>query len=705
MIYDEIKRSLSSAEMIIQAPFELLKAIAALLNKGDLSSEEQGRDLLCRALEHRKIFGNYQPILDGLIREFGLFPYLNDAESSLSLSDAIAYEYHRPISSDEPIVFHREQAEIYRRLLAGENLILSAPTSFGKSKIIDSIIECGKFNNIAVIVPTIALIDETRRRLMRFRNIYKIVTQVSQSPATKNIFIFTAERLIAYENLPHINFFVIDEFYKIGATATDPQRVSALNQAFYRLSKGGGQFYLLGPSVREISDGVEGKFQCHFFKTTFATVASDTMLVKQKDDPINTLVDLVYNDLNGEQTIVYCKSPQSVNDVARALLSAFSTTTPRQNVDAAEWMKFNFHNDWILPKCLEVGIGMHHGRLPRSLGQYVVRAFNDGKLSVLICTSTLIEGVNTTAKNVVIYDNKIAKQNLDFFTFNNIKGRSGRMFEHFVGKIYLFHEPPAEELPLVDFPVFSQSEDTPNSLLVNLDDDDLTEYSRKRLIPILNQKDLPVDILRKHSSIEPENLLNLTRYLQTSSNIERQCLAWTSIPKWEQLCCVCELSWEYLLSTNRLAGVFSGKQLATKTNQLLKNPDICSRINNELQGDYAANSPDEAIERVLEFDRNCATFEMPRILRAFSDIRKHVHGGSGDYHYFAGQLENLFRPPFHVALEEFGLPLQISDKISNKISNVDNLDAMLDIIRRLRISDLQLSHFEYELLEDCQRNI
>jgi replicative superfamily II helicase len=61
------------------------------------------------------------------------------ARRHLSLTDSIAYEYHRPLNYDEPIVFHREQAEIYRSLLNGENIILSAPTSFGKSKVIDAV--------------------------------------------------------------------------------------------------------------------------------------------------------------------------------------------------------------------------------------------------------------------------------------------------------------------------------------------------------------------------------------------------------------------------------------------------------------------------------------------------------------------------------------------------------------------------------------
>ena len=63
-------------------------------------------------------------------------------------------------------------------------------------------------------------------------------------------------------------------------------------------------------------------------------------------------------------------------------------------------------------------------------------------LPILICTSTLIEGVNTAAKSVLIYDKAIANRNYDFFTFSNIRGRAGRLGQHHVGKVYLSTDLP-----------------------------------------------------------------------------------------------------------------------------------------------------------------------------------------------------------------------------------------------------------------------
>ena len=104
----------------------------------------------------------------------------------------------------------------------------------------------------------------------------------------------------------------------------------------------------------------------------------------------------------------------------------------------------------------------------------------------------------------------------------------------------------------------------------------------------------------------------------------------------------------------------------------------------------------------MEFERTWATFELPRVLRAFSDIRRHFVGGSGDYTFFAGKLENLFRPPFQVALEEFGLPLQVSDKLGQTLRDMESIDEALAAVKALRVDSLDLDQFEQELVKDCQ---
>ncbi|MEC5126020.1 DEAD/DEAH box helicase [Verrucomicrobiales bacterium BCK34] len=700
---DEIKKIFSEPEGIEKDAFGILQGIAGYVNNPD--TEELGRDLVLRALEHRKRFGELSEILDGLTREVGLFPYL--APEDLNLRDTIAFEFHKPNHESE-FVFHRVQAEVYRRLMGGENVILSAPTSFGKSRIIDAVIASGRYNNLAIIVPTIALIDETRRRLSSFSSRFKVVSQLSQSPGKRNLFVFTAERLNAYEKLPKIDFFVIDEFYKIGAMGVDgSDRMVALNQAFYRLAKERGQFYLLGPSIRAIPEGLETKLPCYFIPTKFATVASDVINVFEWDDELAKLVEIC--GALHQPTLIFCRSPKRVNEVAKALIGAGIGTGSGEMSEAAEWTGEHFHEDWVYAHAIERGIGLHHGRLPRSLGQLSVHSFNAGKLQFLICTSTLIEGVNTCAKNVIVFDHVINRQKFDFFTFNNIKGRSGRMFEHFVGRVFLFHPPPEEELPFVDFPSVTQDSDVPDSLLVQIDSEDLSEESKERLREIYNQNFLPVEIIRQNSTLDPLAQIALAEEISSFSRAVASKLWWSSMPKYDELKFAVGLLWKFFIQRTK-GGVFSANQLTFKIWNLRQNPDVKSRVLAELKpGQYQAESADEAVERVLNFDRNWAGFEFPRLLMSLWRIQAHVleakFGRSGNYSFFAARVEQLFRNPALVALEEYGLPLQVGEKVGRHIELSEDLDTAITQIRDVIATECDLNAFEAELLRDVQETI
>ena len=50
------------------------------------------------------------------------------------------------------VVFHAPQAEIFHRLMSGKSMVVSAPTSFGKSLVIDAVIATKKFNNIVKLM-------------------------------------------------------------------------------------------------------------------------------------------------------------------------------------------------------------------------------------------------------------------------------------------------------------------------------------------------------------------------------------------------------------------------------------------------------------------------------------------------------------------------------------------------------------------------
>ena len=142
------------------------------------------------------------------------------------------------------------------------------------------------------------------------------------------------------------------------------------------------------------------------------------------------------------------------------------------------------------------------------------------------------------------------------------------MFSHFIGHIYLFHEPPAAELPLVDFPIFSQTDDAPEKLLINVDIEDLNESSKLKLKKYFEQNILSQETLKKNSYIDLEKQLKLANFIQNKLKDISRFMKWEQYPTNDQLKVSCMLIWDYFVSSNkRIYGVSSGKQLHFRLNQ------------------------------------------------------------------------------------------------------------------------------------------
>jgi helicase conserved domain protein len=686
--------------------FQIIKEVAILV----VTEQSVGQEFVLRLLSRIEDFQGMESMIHSLVRQVGLFPYLE--EENLSLKDTIAYEIHRPSGFKENIVFHHVQAEVYYTLLRGENVVLSAPTSFGKSLIIDSICASQKHSNIFIIVPTIALIDETRKRLSKFKDSYKIITHPSQSFSQRNIFILTQER--ALEIIPDVNvdFFVIDEFYKLSPQKTDEERCHILNQVFYMLVKKDAQFYLLGPNIEEVTPSLLDNVKYELIITDYKTVVSERHRVNLKngENSIERLLEL--SSSLDDPTLIFCQSPASANKVAQAFFNSNKFERTDENQNLANWLRSNYHSQWILPYCLEYGIGIHHGKIPRAIAQKCIKLFNEGKIRYLICTSTLIEGVNTKAKNVIVYDNKIAKTKIDYFTFNNICGRSGRMFSHFIGHIYLFHEPPVAELPLVDFPIFSQANDVPEKLLINVDIEDLNESSKSKLNKYFEQDVLSQETLRKNSYIDLDKQLELASFIQSKLNRVYNLMKWEQYPTNEQLKSACRLIWNYFVSSRkRIYGVSSGEQLHFRLNQFRGAKNIKNFIATIIEAENAQTpeAVNSAIELAFDIQRHWINYLFPRYLMSLGDIANDIFKKNNlplcDYSYFASLVECYFMSPYVIPMDEYGLPIQISKRIGDIINISPDMDEALKQLSNFTPTQELFSDIEREFIEEFKAYI
>ena len=700
--------NLSSRDFIAANPFEALSIVADYLNAG---RSNEGRELLFHLMEQDAIPDGMCSIQDSLLESLGLYPYLNPTDLR-STSGQIAYEAHRPLGDDK-IVLHEGQLDAYVHLMNGESVVLSAPTSFGKSLLIDVLISSGRYRNVVVIVPTIALIDETRRRLSRkFGLSFKIITHPSQEASANNLYVLTQERYLELEKIPAIDLFVIDEFYKLNPDDEGgyDDRTIALNVAYMKLLEQHVQFLLIGPNIEKVETG-DSEVKYTFIRSDFRTVGSNIIRVNANGRQDEVTFEICTHC--DQQTLIFCASINRVYKLADYLIGRELCARSEKACRFADWLACNYAPDWSLVNMLRHGIAVHHSSLPRSVSQYILQLFNEGAIRFLLCTSTIIEGVNTSARNVIVYDNKIARRTYDYFTFCNIKGRAGRMLKHLVGRVYVLNPEPQAELPLVEIPALSLPEGIPLQLAMEAGEKGMQKLSGAELdkLKYLHaQHYLPVGLLRQNSPFDPIRQVKIAKEIVDDLGKYLPLLAWNGLPNKDQLKCLAELTFDGLLDGDKSNGVLSWKQLFFKLLQLQtcmpKGFDVY--LTDVRRRDNKDRSVDELLREVLAFCRNWAEFQLPRAILALDRIQRHVMSANGknpgDYSEYAEKVKHLFRHPAETILEEYGIPMSMTGKMEKIVALPESVDEIMLFMWGVDIDQYGWSDVEKDIYRSAFEN-
>lgn len=631
----------------------------------------EGRERLIRFLDSYTEASPYQPIVDSLCIHFGLFPYVSPDRDSLSTPEVLAFEFHRPATNlrDEEFVFHTDQARVFYRLLDGESIILSAPTSFGKSVILDALVDSGHWNNLVIIVPTVALIDEVRRRLATFTHQYRLITHPSQVAGKRNIYVLTQERFLELPDIPSIDFFMIDEFYKLGTHNPDNQRMSMLNIAWNRLRSTGAQYYLTGPNVHSLAKTLDADLRESLHVSDYRTVAVDTEDRSDvTDDARMEDMAAYWAELEGS-TLVFVSAPARAERAAVSISQFSAMEKPKKFASkVSDWLANNYHRSWRIVEALQGGVATHTGPMPRSIQRVMIRLFGHGNVSTMVCTTTLIEGVNTSAKNVIIYDKKIDRKPIDYFTFSNVRGRAGRMSSHYLGRVITYMPPPQVELTEVDIPIDSQSTEAPLSSIVQLPESKLTSTSRSRLKDVMEQTDLSIATIRANRGFDPELQIKAAQALFADRELRSKC-EWSGYPTKIEARAVIEFGFQNLLAPRqrrgmnikRLLGMLNAVRESKGNFQYLVSRQVAHKFRNEDISDVISN--------ILTFQRNWMSFTIPSLLRAvqsiYNEVAKALDEPLGNYDLFISQIESLFLPPGLLDMDEYGLPLPLAIRFLN----------------------------------------
>ena len=73
---------------------------------------------------------------------------------------------------------------------------------------------------------------------------------------------------------------------------------------------------------------------------------------------------------------------------------------------------------------------------------------------------------------------------------------------------------------------------------------------------------------------------------------------------------------------------------------------------------------------------------------------------TGQYDQYATLVENHFFDPALMALDEYGLPFEITQKLAHLLVPDGDLDTALERLKTLDVNQLDLSAFEMKLLSD-----
>lgn len=443
--------------------------------------------------------------------------------------ESLVYNAFAMSELDERYALHPEQRKVLSLIYENQGLIFSAPTSFGKTFIVFEYICRAQPQNIVMVVPTLALIDEYKQKIIRqykdkFKeyNIYlSIDPEKEYDFSKKNIFIVTHDRVIdenAVALFKDIDFLVIDEVYKLQKDVSN-ERVLILNIAYYNMVKISKKYVLLAPFIKGIENLDKLDNIPEFYATNYSPVVNDVItheILAENERVLYT--DKVLQTIpEYDNTLIYFPTVIEIDAFIENTKTNYTALSEDNNTTLNEfiaWGKREIHPEWSIIKALEKGFLVHHGQLPLGIRMLELSLFNNetSNFTRLICTSTLLEGVNTSAKNIIITKpHRSYKKAFDAFDFYNLVGRTGRLYQHYLGTAHYIKTPsdPVYEkshaLKSIEFEL------TDNSIDMDINFGDYTKHPE--FVGILHQLGISYDeyktqIARKHRFSTVQYLLN-----------------------------------------------------------------------------------------------------------------------------------------------------------------------------------------------------
>lgn len=142
---------------------------------------------------------------------------------------------------------------------------------------------------------------------------------------------------------------------------------------------------------------------------------------------------------SGGGNLIYVNGAADAEKAANQLFDLVpreSGPLSQEIIDLIELTRRTVHTNYALSRVLERGIAFHYGNMPLILRLGIERLFKLDRLRFLVCTSTLLEGVNLPCRNIFVRGPQKGRGHaMTPSDFWNLAGRAGRWGKEFQGNI------------------------------------------------------------------------------------------------------------------------------------------------------------------------------------------------------------------------------------------------------------------------------
>lgn len=453
------------------------------------NKEDEAIKLLCYLLEEDN--KEFKDLIYILIDNFQLYGYVKPIETEefkeTFLYDSFQYtlmsyqgEYIKYLNSG--------QVSLLDTISQEKKLIISAPTSFGKTSLLIEYILNNNYalNNIIFIVPTNSLIEELYIKLLKINKEdlalkYKITININK-PSSRNIRILTPERFLSYYEyygIDNEDLIVMDETYKIdsnnkGNIDVIDNRGLKFRKVIEILGKSDKKVIMLSPytydkdksmkrymdKYKVVEENRKTKYVVHNyynltklrdFKRFFL---NNKLSYTEYNNNFKKIIHIL-KELKEESNVVYINYPSIVIKILEeikksSIIDKKYESDDRYNIFLKHLQDtYSVENvqEWYIISAIKQGIGVYVSSMPRYIKREIVNLFERDILKTLIVTTAFIEGVNSCAKNIIITSGFTGgREPLNEMELLNISGRAGRFGKRYIGNVYFIDDSTYEKV-------------------------------------------------------------------------------------------------------------------------------------------------------------------------------------------------------------------------------------------------------------------